>query len=60
MSSVSDSQLQAYIDQIFGVYDRDRSGTLNSNELAQFFNDLFQRMGNSRRVNQFEAEQALR
>jgi hypothetical protein len=30
MSTVTDSQLQAYIDQVFNIYDRDRSGTLNA------------------------------
>jgi hypothetical protein len=31
MTTISDSQLQSYIDQVFATYDRDRSGTLNSN-----------------------------
>lgn len=29
--SVSDSQLQSYIDQIFSKYDRDNSGSLDAN-----------------------------
>jgi hypothetical protein len=29
--SITDNQLRAYIDQIFGKYDRDNSGTLNAN-----------------------------
>lgn len=60
MSNISDDQLRSYIDHIFMRYDRDRSGTLSSNELVFFFNDLFQMMNNPRRVNQYEAEQALR
>jgi len=36
--SVPDNVLQNYIDQIFNKFDRDRSGTLDPNELANFFN----------------------
>jgi Ca2+-binding EF-hand superfamily protein len=35
---VTDSQITAYIDQAFQKYDKDRSGYLDVNELAQFFN----------------------
>jgi len=31
MSGISDYQLQLYIDQVFGKYDRNYSGTLDSN-----------------------------
>ena len=57
--SVSDSQLQSYIDQIFSKYDRDNSGTLDAHELSQFFNDIFVMMGDPRRINQNQAMQAL-
>jgi Ca2+-binding EF-hand superfamily protein len=56
MSTITDDQLRNYIDHIFMRYDRDRSGTLSSNELVFFFNDLFQMMNNPRRVNQWEAQ----
>jgi len=49
--SISDNQLKAYIDQIFSKYDRDNSGSLDARELASFFNDLFQMMGYSLRIN---------
>ena len=35
---MDDNTLRSYIDQIFMKYDRDRSGTLEPNELANFFN----------------------
>jgi hypothetical protein len=49
--NISDTQLKTYIDQIFSRYDRDNSGSLDSSELANFFNDLFQIMGYNMRVN---------
>lgn len=33
--------LKSYIEQIFTKYDIDRSGTLDSQEMTLFFNDLF-------------------
>lgn len=57
--SIPDSALQNYIDQIFQKYDRDNSGSLDANELALFFNDVFQLMGDPRRVDQNQARQAL-
>ena len=56
---IADSALQSYIDQIFNKYDRDYSGTLDASELACFFNDVFQMMGNPTRVNQQDAMRAL-
>ena len=56
--SIPDNVLQQYIDQIFSRYDRDRSGTLDASELASFFNDVFQAMGNPTRINQQQAAQA--
>ena len=58
--SLSDDQLRKYIDDIFGKFDRDRSGTLDANELAAFFNDLFTLMKSQQRVNQQQAMNALR
>ena len=57
--SVPDPVLKQYIDQIFNNYDRDRSNTLEVNELANFFNDVFAMMGDSRRVSQLQAYQAI-
>ena len=41
------------------IYDRDHSNTLDPNELAGFFNDVFAKMGDPRRINQHQAMQAL-
>lgn len=60
MSNITDQQLRGYIDHVFMRYDQDRSGTLSSNELEYFFNDLFQMMNNPRRVSLWEAQQALK
>ena len=57
--NIPDNVLRQYIDQIFDRYDRDRSGTLESFELANFFNDVFAMMGDPRRINQQQATQAL-
>lgn len=57
--SIPDDVLKNYINQIFQKYDRDNSGTLDAGELAMFFNDVFQMMGNPTRVNQQQAMQAL-
>jgi Ca2+-binding EF-hand superfamily protein len=50
--SVSPQQLQVYIDQVFAQFDRDGSGSLDVNEMANFFNTVFQRMGDPTRINQ--------
>lgn len=57
--SIPDHVLQNYIDQIFNKFDRDRSGTLDASELANFFNDVFQLMGDPTRINEFQARQAM-
>lgn len=57
--SIPDPVLKQYIDQIFNNYDRDRSNTLEVNELANFFNDVFAMMGDPRRVSQLQAYQAI-
>ena len=59
MNYVDDNALRNYIDQVFMRYDRDRSGTLDSNELAGFFNDVFQMMGSPQRINAYQAQQSL-
>ena len=52
---IDDNTLRGYIDQVFSKYDRDRSGTLDPNELAGFFNDVFAMSGNPTRINQYQA-----
>ena len=56
---MNDALLQQYVDQVFAIYDRDRSGSLDVRELAGFFNDIFAKMGDPRRLNQQQATAAL-
>jgi hypothetical protein len=39
--SIKDEVLKSYIGEIFNLYDPDRTGSLNANNITQFFNDLF-------------------
>ena len=39
--SLDDNILRMFIDEVFQVYDYDRSGELDVNELHTFFNQLF-------------------
>ena len=39
------SELERAIDEIFGIYDTDNSGELDTDEGAKFVRDLFSRMG---------------
>ena len=57
---INDYQLQQYIDQVFGRYDRNYSGTLDPNELHLFFNDIFALTGSPYRINQQQAYAAMR
>lgn len=59
MTTPSDATLQQYIDQVFNQFDHDRSGTLELTELANFFNSVFQAMGDPTRFNEMQARQAL-
>lgn len=57
---VNDMQLQQYVDQVMSRYDYNRSGTLESGELVNFFNDLFQMCGYPTRLNLMQATQMMR
>ena len=54
--NLQDQMLKTYIETIFNKYDTDRSGTLDEDEMTNFFNDLFQSLGIQVTVNK---EQAL-
>ena len=56
---IQDIDLQKFIDTVFNKYDHDRSGQLNTAEIALFFNDVFASMGQSTRLNNQQAQQAL-
>lgn len=57
--NLSDNQLRVYIDEIFDRYDADRSGNLDAQELANFFNDLFRTIGNPTVITQAQAQNAI-
>lgn len=57
---INDMQLQQYVDQVMARYDFNRSGTLESGELVNFFNDLFSMCGYPNRVNLNQATQMMR
>ena len=54
---MNDATLISYIDEVFNIYDFNRSGTLEVQEMHLFFNDLFQRIGDPRRYNSQEIYQ---
>ena len=55
MNQVDDNTLRMYIDQVFAEFDRDRSGTLELQELAAFFSKVFAMMGCPRIISYQEA-----
>lgn len=46
---MDDSIIRMYIDEVFQVYDRDRSGTLEFGEVHNFFNELYVSLNDTRR-----------
>ena len=44
----SDDQLRQAIDAIFSKYDKDKSGTLEGDEIFSLINDAFKGLGRSR------------
>ena len=42
------------------IYDKDRSGTLEPSELANFFNEVFQKMNESNHVDERDVQTAMR
>lgn len=56
---MNDQVLWSYINEVFRYYDRDMSGFLTVNELANFYNDLFARVNDPRRITQQQAYQAF-
>ena len=60
MSIVPDFVLQKAIDVIFMKYDRDRSNTLDSNELTGCFNELLGMVGIPTMANSFMLKMVLK
>jgi hypothetical protein len=53
--SITEAQLQQFIETVFNKYDTDRRGTLDALELSNFFNDVYASMGIPTRLNQAQA-----
>jgi Ca2+-binding EF-hand superfamily protein len=54
--SVTEAQLWQFVSTIFAKYDWNNSGSLDSNELVSFFNDIFAQCGSPTRVNLAQAQ----
>ena len=50
--SYSDDDLRNAVNAVFDAYDKDKSGTLESNEITQLINDALKHMGQGRQVTQ--------
>lgn len=57
---MEDDVIKQYIDEVFAYYDRNRTGYLDPLELANFYNDLFARLNDQRRLNQQQAMDVFR
>ena len=53
----SDQQLRDAVDAVFSQYDKDNSGTLDQNEVANLINDALKHMGQGKQVSQAEVQQ---
>ena len=57
--SYSDDDLRNAVNAVFDAYDKDRSGTLEANEITDLINDALKHMGQNRKVTQQEVEQFI-
>ncbi len=57
--SYSDDDLRNAVNAVFDAYDKDKSGTLESNEITQLINDALKHMGQGRQVSQQEVNQFI-
>lgn len=58
--NLQDEMLKAYIDKIFDKYDTDHSGTLDEDEMTNFFNDLFRSLNMNIIVDKQQALEAIK
>jgi Ca2+-binding EF-hand superfamily protein len=59
-ASLKDHMLKTYIDQIFNRYDTDKNGTLDSQEMTVFFNDLFKSLNINIIVTEAQSIEAIK
>ena len=57
--SYSDDDLRNAVNAVFDAYDKDKSGTLEANEITQLINDALKHMGQGRQVSQAEVNQFI-
>jgi Ca2+-binding EF-hand superfamily protein len=57
--SYSDDDLRNAVNAVFDAYDKDKSGTLESNEITLLINDALKHMGQGREVTQNEVNQFI-
>ena len=57
--SYSDEDLRKAVNAVFDAYDKDKSGTLEANEITLLINDALKHMGQNRSVTQKEVEQFI-
>ena len=57
--SYSDDDLRNAVNAVFDAYDKDKSGTLESNEITLLINDALKHMGQNRQVTQQEVNQFI-
>lgn len=57
--SYSDEDLRNAVNAVFDAYDKDKSGTLEANEITLLINDALKHMGQNRQVTQNEVQQFI-
>ena len=58
-ANIQDEMIRSYIESVFNKYDTDRNGTLNVQEMTQFFNELFRNLNINTTVNEAQTMQAI-
>jgi Ca2+-binding EF-hand superfamily protein len=54
--SYSDNELRAAVDAVFDIYDKDKSQSLDPNEVTNLINDALKQMGQNRSVSNQEVQ----
>lgn len=57
--SYSDDDLRNAVNAVFDSYDKDKSGTLEADEITVLINDALKHMGQGRSVTQAEVQQFI-
>ncbi len=58
--SLDDGVLRMFIDEVFDVFDSDKNGYLDVDELHTFFNQLFAQLNEPRRFTQQQTREYMR